>query len=67
MAQGRIADRVAIISGGASGIGKATAQLFAQERAKVVIGDLPTSEGEIGSIDFKQIVLPFPSCIFTVC
>jgi NAD(P)-dependent dehydrogenase (short-subunit alcohol dehydrogenase family) len=46
MAQGRIADRVAIITGGASGIGKATAELFAQEGARVVIGDLANSEGE---------------------
>ena len=43
---GRIADRVAIVTGGASGIGKATVELFAQEGAKVIIGDLQDSEGE---------------------
>ena len=37
---------MAIVTGGASGIGKATVELFAQEGAKVIIGDLQDSEGE---------------------
>ncbi len=36
----RLKDRVAIVTGGSRGIGQATAELFAQEGAKVIIWDL---------------------------
>ena len=44
---GRLQDNVAIITGGASGMGAADARLFIEEGAKVVITDLNV-EAEIG-------------------
>ena len=46
MAQGRIEDRVAIITGGGPGIGKATAGLFGQKVRRCDRGDLSGSDGE---------------------
>lgn len=40
-----LASRVAIITGAASGLGKATAQRFIKNGARVVLCDLPTSDG----------------------
>lgn len=43
---GRFAGRTAIVTGGASGIGEATALLLAQQGASVVVADLDSTNGE---------------------
>ena len=43
---GRLSGRVAIVTGGASGIGRSTVELFVKEGASVVVGDLQDDKGE---------------------
>jgi NAD(P)-dependent dehydrogenase (short-subunit alcohol dehydrogenase family) len=43
---GRLADKVAVVTGGCSGIGRATVLRFAQEGATVVIADVDDATGE---------------------
>ena len=43
---GRLEGKTALVSGGARGLGAATARLFAAEGANVVIGDLRDADGE---------------------
>ncbi len=42
---GRLAGKVAVVTGGSSGIGRAAAQIFAREGAKVVVADIGVEGG----------------------
>ncbi|KAK5456832.1 hypothetical protein LTS15_004612 [Exophiala xenobiotica] len=56
---GRLEGQVAIITGGASGFGKATAEKFIKEGAKVLITDLNEASGQTAAKELGE------NCIFT--
>ncbi|MGW4355212.1 3-oxoacyl-ACP reductase [Nocardia sp. NPDC004582] len=47
----RLQDRVAVVTGGGSGIGLATVRRFAQEGAKVVVADIDAAAGEAAAAE----------------
>jgi len=50
----RLKDKVAIVTGGASGMGAATAKLFAKEGANVVVGDMVEGDGKAVCTEIDQ-------------
>ena len=64
MTQKRLEDRVAVITGGASGIGRAIAQRFAAEGARVVICDLRETPREGGQPTQDLIAKAGGSCLY---
>lgn len=50
----RLKDKIAIVTGGGSGIGLATAQLFVEEGARVIVFDINNSRADLGVLPSNQ-------------
>jgi len=57
----QLAGRVAVVTGGASGLGRGTVERFVQNGAKVVIADLPSSPGQEVASSIGDDVLFVPT------
>jgi len=58
--------QVAIVTGSASGIGKATAKLFAKEGAKLTISDINKEAGQKVVEEIKSLLNSSIKCNFKI-
>lgn len=59
---GRLQEKVAIITGGSSGLGRVGAELFAREGAQIVIADVADGDEVVDAIDAAGGEATFVSC-----
>ena len=57
----RLKDRVALITGGAAGMGKASVRLFISEGARVLLADIDADRGQAVAAEFSD------TCVFAQC
>ncbi len=67
----RLKDKVVVITGAASGIGRATAEVCAAEGARLVLADLPSPAldelGGVGGPDRPALIVPTDVTSFVAC
>lgn len=63
---GRLENKVAVVTGGASGIGEGTVRRFVEEGAKVVVADIQDGPGQALADELGADIACFHHCDVTL-